>query len=748
MSMTSAKHAENRLWAFQALDRLEGLVKEPGFEGAAETEQADIDHNRKELREGKYRVVFLGSFNVGKSALINALLGDEYLPTILEECTTKVVHIVRSETMKVVIDLSADATEGELEGLNNLIEAYGMKAAVEQDETGRRLGIAYEACHAQDLMNTLNTLVTVNAEEDFPQLRTLRSKFDELQVRLSTDLLEEDIALVDSPGVHSISDVNENIAERIIPDCHLVVCLIDSQSAGNQQSRDFIEKLVKQRHRKVFFVISKSDQLNDDEIDLQGRRGPAKDLFRSLVGIVETPELFFVSSLYALAAAQLSNKRIGIADLDKNKKIKIPFGVQEKLLQQEDPTNEVAAYLMEQSNLPAFKNRLLDYLYRENREGAILESVCRFLDAKAWSFVRPLQKKLELARNVPRLAELALERERLSAGLKTTERQKDEVLSTFKSMAAGETVDGVDYPGYAELISERLSEATVIEKVLNPLYAWLANPTNLKQVKQSGFSSLAREFEHELDTFTHDIFEEIKTEIEAVENVTLHKMRDALPEGLKSGRAVWVEMRWGRIGEMEVKMWGSYVLFTVAGTIIGAGVGAFAGGLVTSWAAAGITSCPVAAQFASFAPWLDPGTGMGIALGAVVGLAAGLLTRVATSGRALRRRLEAILRDSSMRILLRGSTGAEGEQAQSFLSQLQERVSRRRSQFATFIETQFDMTIADLAGRIDAVHEEEQALKRKQEEIVANLEPKIEMLTELGAKARTIRDEYASRPTP
>jgi len=746
--MSSAKHVENRQWAFRALDQLESFVQEPDFEGAADTEQAAIDHKRRELREGKYRVVFLGSFNVGKSALINAFLGDEYLPTILEECTRKIVHIVRADAMKVVIDLSSGISEKEIEGLNFLIGAYGMKAAVEWDEDGRRLVIAYEEGNPDELLNTLNTLVTVNAEEEFPQLRTLRSKFDELQVQLATDLLEEDIAFVDSPGVHSISDVNEKIAQSIIPECHLVVCLIDSQSAGNEQSRVFIEKLVKQKHRKVFFVINKADQLNDEEIDLEGRRGPAKDLFRSLVGIVESPELFFVSSLYALAGAQLSSKRIAVADLDKNKKIKIPFRVQEKLMRREDPAREMAAYLMEQSNLPALKDRLLDYLYRENHQGVILESVCRFLDSKAWSFARPLEKKIELARNVPRLAELALERHQLSAALEEMRRSGDEALSVFKAMSAGETVEGVDFTGYAGLVSERISDATIVEKVLNPLQAWTANSANLKQAKQTGYSFLAREFDNVLVNFTYEIHREINEEIAAVEGVALDKMRAVLGNGVEAGRSEYVESRWGRTGEIEVKMWGSYVLFAITGAVAGAGVGALAGSLVASWAAAGATTCPVAAQFASFAPWMDPGVGVGIALGALGGLVAGLLARAATSGRVVRRRLDAILKDKAMRILLRGVPNGEGAQAQSVLAQLKELVSSRRSHFAMFVETQFDMAIADLEGKLDAVNEEELALKKKQEEIIANLEPKIEFLTAIGTNARAICDAYASPPTP
>jgi gas vesicle protein len=145
---------------------------------------------------------------------------------------------------------------------------------------------------------------------------------------------------------------------------------------------------------------------------------------------------------------------------------------------------------------------------------------------------------------------------------------------------------------------------------------------------------------------------------------------------------------------------------------------------------------------------MDPGTGVGIATGAIVGLVTGLLARAATSGRVVRRRLEAILRDRAMRILLRGVPSGEGAQAQSVLAQLKELVSSRRSHFAMFVETQFEMAIADIEGKLDAVNEEELALKKKQQEIIASLEPKVEILTALGTNARAICDAYALLPTP
>jgi hypothetical protein len=175
----------------------------------------------------------------------------------------------------------------------------GIGAHVSALPDSNHIEITYSGNTSQEVRQSLTALVTMNADEDFPQLQTFRKKFEEIQLEIPSEKLLDDIAFVDSPGVHSISETNSRVAEEIIPRSHLVCCLLDSQSAGNVQDSAFIARIREQRHRKIFFVINKADQLNDDEIDPQGKRGPARDLLRSLDGSVPDPELFFVSSLYA-----------------------------------------------------------------------------------------------------------------------------------------------------------------------------------------------------------------------------------------------------------------------------------------------------------------------------------------------------------------------------------------------------------------------------------------------------------------
>lgn len=131
--MSIEQHKQNRVWAIDALDTLNRFVSDGDIDAPAEIEVTEIESNRRNLLEGKYRALILGAFNVGKSTLVNAYLGEEYLPTILEECTAKLTHVVRGESMKTVLKMNAAATEEELNALRDVHRSLNIFADISQD---------------------------------------------------------------------------------------------------------------------------------------------------------------------------------------------------------------------------------------------------------------------------------------------------------------------------------------------------------------------------------------------------------------------------------------------------------------------------------------------------------------------------------------------------------------------------------------------------------------------------------------
>ena len=73
--MSIEQHKQNRVWAIDALDTLNRFVSDGDIDAPAEIEVTEIENNRRNLLEGKYRALILGAFHVGKSTLVNAYLG-------------------------------------------------------------------------------------------------------------------------------------------------------------------------------------------------------------------------------------------------------------------------------------------------------------------------------------------------------------------------------------------------------------------------------------------------------------------------------------------------------------------------------------------------------------------------------------------------------------------------------------------------------------------------------------------------
>jgi len=744
--MDISRHMENRAWTFTALNELLAFLEDEDFEGGADEERTQLERKRKELQEGKYRVVFLGAFNVGKSALINAFLGDEYLPTILEECTTKIAHITRADRMSAVLNLYSKATGDDIAALRGLVEAAGIEAEVADTDGRSEIAINFANSQARDLLRTLRPLTTVNAEEDFPQLRALRSKFDEMFITLPNEFLPDDVALVDSPGVHSITETNTKIANEIIPHSHVVVCLIDSQSAGNEQNREFVEQIVSHRHRKLFFVINKSDQLNFEEIDPDGRRGPAKDLYRSLNGVVRRPETYFVSSLYGLAGSQLMNGKITLDDLDDNRKIKIPMAKQREFLSDDKPTARVAEHLLQQSNLETLKSRLLEYLYKENREGAILESVCRFLDNRAWVYSRPIQTKLDMARDIPRLDELDRIHVRLAEQLGDLRLKAGRVTTRYDAMAGGGEVDGTAYPGYDAMADRAFSEVEIEKHVMQPVRAWLASRQNVKKARKNKFAPVREKLEEAMDAYLERVQASVQNAVRDAEQSTLAEMAE-LGGGIPAGTPVTVER--AETGPLRVRLFGSYMGYGFLGLLLGGGAGAAIGAsgrippLPDLTALGPQLSGAVDALLAAAAPYAAEAIAVGAAGGALAGLLLGLVLRGLTATRVRRNRLAAACLDRARKLLARTEEKSAPSPA---LEQLKTALAERREQFATEVRKAFDEKTAELTDEMGRVSEEAEALREKQRQTIARLEPKLETLAELRQKAAEIAEANAPKP--
>ncbi len=234
-------------WA-SILECLAALATEAGAAVLAHEATVLLDR----VREGRFFVACLGQFKRGKSTLINALIGDELLPSGVAPVTS-VVTIVRYGEHRARVRLGlGDWREIEV---SNVVDYVS-----EAENSENRKGVA--------------------GVELFRQ----------------SPLLSGGLCLVDTPGIGSVFAANSEETQTFVPqiDAAIVVLGGDPPISGDELDLlGTVMKLVKD----VLLVLNKADRLTDEEIREAHRF--TEGVLAERVGL-SNPTLYTVSALEQL----------------------------------------------------------------------------------------------------------------------------------------------------------------------------------------------------------------------------------------------------------------------------------------------------------------------------------------------------------------------------------------------------------------------------------------------------------------
>jgi GTP-binding protein EngB required for normal cell division len=173
------------------------------------------------LEAERFHLVVLGEFNHGKSTFVNALLGQDVLPTGITPTTAAINHVVfaANPTAKDVLT-SGESKYLEPGQLKDWVTVAGGHAAE----------VAY-------------------VELGFP-----------------SDLLQNNVVLVDTPGVNDLNEQRAEVTYGYVPRADAVVFLLDAGQALKDSEREFLRSRVLESARdRLIFVLGKMDLLSADE---------------------------------------------------------------------------------------------------------------------------------------------------------------------------------------------------------------------------------------------------------------------------------------------------------------------------------------------------------------------------------------------------------------------------------------------------------------------------------------------------
>lgn len=173
------------------------------------------------LEAERFHLVVLGEFNHGKSTFVNALLGSEILPVGITPTTASINHVVwaQNPTAKVML-LTGESQFLETSQIKDWVTVAG----------GRADEVAF------------------------------------VEVGYPSDLLKNNVVLVDTPGVNDLNEQRAEVTYGYVPRADAVLFLLDAGQALKDSEQEFLRSRVLENARdRLIFVLGKMDMLSADE---------------------------------------------------------------------------------------------------------------------------------------------------------------------------------------------------------------------------------------------------------------------------------------------------------------------------------------------------------------------------------------------------------------------------------------------------------------------------------------------------
>ena len=177
------------------------------------------------LEQEQYDVVVCGEVKKGKSSFINALMGEEVLPTNTQVATSQICRIINSDQEEY-----------------NLVFTDGTRVPISKAELSK-YGSQVDA--------------DMYGEPIFKD-----HQLDYIEVKHPIPALPKSVALVDTPGIGAVYAAHEQITRNYLNKAAAVIFIIDPKNPIVAQEKAFIESALKVTKR-IMFVMTKMDDYDE-----------------------------------------------------------------------------------------------------------------------------------------------------------------------------------------------------------------------------------------------------------------------------------------------------------------------------------------------------------------------------------------------------------------------------------------------------------------------------------------------------
>ena len=198
-----------------------------------EREIEDIVTASKNLRQGVFRLLVLGDMKRGKSTFLNALIGENLLPSDVNPCTALLTILKYGPEKKVTVYFRDGKPPEQID-----FKSFKHRYTIDPEEAKK---------------------LEQRQEQAFPNV-------SHAVVEYPLALLEKGVEIVDSPGLNDTEARNE-LSLGYIHNCHAILFVLRASQPCTLAERRYLENYIKDRGLSVFFLVNAWDQIKEGLID-------------------------------------------------------------------------------------------------------------------------------------------------------------------------------------------------------------------------------------------------------------------------------------------------------------------------------------------------------------------------------------------------------------------------------------------------------------------------------------------------
>jgi replication fork clamp-binding protein CrfC len=220
-------------------DRLENILEilKRSQTLSLDSDIKDITLASQNLRRGVFRLLVLGDLKRGKSTFLNALIGENLLPSDVNPCTAILTVLRYGKEKQVTVYFKNDRSPQVLD-----FKSFKQQYTIDPDEA---------------------KALEKRQDNAFPDV-------DYAVVEYPLPLLEKGIEIIDTPGLND-TEARNRLSLSYINNCHAILFVFRAVQPCTLEEKRYLENYLKGRNLSLFFLVNAWDEIQKELIDAEDR---------------------------------------------------------------------------------------------------------------------------------------------------------------------------------------------------------------------------------------------------------------------------------------------------------------------------------------------------------------------------------------------------------------------------------------------------------------------------------------------